>query len=123
MWPLEGNYHEYSYGPVFLPDGDMLVTLNLGWIGAGASLSKWRGWMLKISPEGNMTPIATGMRSPAGFGLNKNGDIFYTENQGDWVGSGRMTHVEVGDFVGNPEGLRWTGEEGSPLDLKFEDEE
>lgn len=121
VWPLEGNYHEYSYGPVFLPNGDMLVTLNLGWIGAGASLSKWRGWMLRITPEGDMTPIATGMRSPAGFGLNKNGDIFYTENQGDWVGSGRMTHVEVGDFVGNPEGLKWTGEEGSPLDLKFED--
>ncbi|NJL76750.1 MAG: auracyanin family protein, partial [Saprospiraceae bacterium] len=45
-WDLVGNYHEYSYGPVFLPDGNMLVTLNLGWIGRGASLSKWRGWML-----------------------------------------------------------------------------
>ncbi|MEM6768028.1 MAG: plastocyanin/azurin family copper-binding protein [Bacteroidota bacterium] len=121
VWPLEGNYHEYSYGPVFLPDGDMLVTLNLGWIGRGASLSKWRGWMLRITPEGEMTPIATGMRSPAGFGLNAAGDIFYTENQGDWVGSGRMTHVEVGDFVGNPAGLKWTGEEESPLSLKVED--
>ena len=49
-----------------------------------------------------MTPIATGMRSPAGFGLNKNGDIFYTENQGDWVGSGRMTHVEVGRLCRKP---------------------
>ncbi|MEL6191647.1 MAG: plastocyanin/azurin family copper-binding protein [Bacteroidota bacterium] len=121
VWPLEGNYHEYSYGPVFLPDGDMLVTLNLGWIGRGASLSKWRGWMLKITEEGEMTPIATGMRSPAGFGLNANGDIFYTENQGDWVGSGRMTHIEIGDFVGNPAGLKWTGEEGSPLSLTEEE--
>ncbi|MDH5605195.1 MAG: plastocyanin/azurin family copper-binding protein, partial [Cyclobacteriaceae bacterium] len=63
----------------------------------------------------------TGMRSPAGIGLNAEGDIFYTENQGDWVGSGRMTHVEVGDFVGNPAGLRWSGEAGSPLSLKPED--
>jgi hypothetical protein len=23
-----GNYHEYSYGPVLLPDGDMVITLN-----------------------------------------------------------------------------------------------
>ncbi|MDH5397563.1 MAG: plastocyanin/azurin family copper-binding protein [Cyclobacteriaceae bacterium] len=120
-WPLAANYHEYSYGPVFLPDGDMLLTLNLGWIGRGASLSKWRGWMIKVSPEGEMTPIATGMRSPAGHTLNAQGDVFYTENQGDWVGSGRMTHVESGDFVGNPEGLKWSGEEGSPLSLKFED--
>lgn len=81
-WPLAANYHEYAYGPVILPDGNMLVNLNLQWIGRGASLSKWAGWMLMISPEGDMTPIATGLRSPAGLGLNKNGDIFYTENQG-----------------------------------------
>lgn len=121
IWPLAGNYHEYSYGPKFLPNGDMLVTLNLGWIGRGASLSKWRGWMLKINPEGAMTPIATGMRSPAGFNLNEKGDIFYAENQGDWVGSGRMTHVEEGDFVGNPEGLKWTHLPGSPIKLTVDD--
>ncbi len=120
-WDLAGNYHEYSYGPVFTPEGDMLVTLNLGWIGRGASQSEWRGWLVKISPDGKLTPIATGLRSPAGFGYNKNGDIFYTENQGDWVGSGRMTHLEVGDFAGNPEGLRWTHRPESPLDLTLED--
>jgi azurin len=117
-WDLAGNYHEYSYGPVFTPEGDMLVTLNLGWIGRGASLSEWRGWLVKITKEGKLEPIATGLRSPAGFGYNAEGDIFYAENQGDWVGSGRMTHLEKGDFAGNPEGLRWTYREGSPLKLK-----
>ena len=120
-WDLAGNYHEYSYGPVFTPEGDMLVTLNLGWIGYGASLSEWRGWLVKITKERKLEPIATGLRSPAGFGYNKNGDIFYTENQGDWVGSGRMTHLEKGDFAGNPEGLKWTHREASPLTLKPED--
>ncbi len=118
-WPLTGNYHEYSYGPKFLPDGDMIVTLNLSWIGYGASLTDWRGWMLRISEDGEMTPIATGLRSPLGFGLNAEGDIFYTDNQGDWVGSGWMTHLEVGDFAGNPEGLRWTNKPESPLDLQY----
>ena len=117
-WPLSGNYHEYSYGPLFLPDGDMLVTLNLSWVGEGASLSKWRGWMLKISEEGQMTPIATGLRSPAGFGFNANGDVFYAENQGDWIASGRITHLEEGDFAGNPAGLRWTDDTASPLKMK-----
>ncbi len=120
-WDLAGNYHEYSYGPVFTPEGDMLVTLNLGWIGRGASLSEWRGWLVKITADGKLIPMATGLRSPAGFGYNKDGDIFYTENQGDWVGSGRMTHLEVGDFAGNPEGLKWTFREGSPVKLKPED--
>ena len=120
-WELEGNYHEYSYGPLFTPEGDMYVALNLGWIGRGASLSKWRGWVLKISEDGQMEPIATGMRSPAGLGFNAKGDLFYTENQGDWVGSGRMTHVTKGDFVGNPEGLRWTHLPESPVKISLED--
>lgn len=120
-WPLTGNYHEYSYGPVFLPDGDMIVTLNLSWIGYGASLTDWRGWMLRITEDGEMTPIATGLRSPLGIGLNAEDDIFYTENQGDWIGSGWMTHLETGDFAGHPEGLRWTHMPNSPLDLRFED--
>ncbi len=117
-WPLSGNYHEYSYGPLFLPDGDMLVTLNLSWVGEGASLRKWRGWMLKISEEGEMTPMATGLRSPAGFGFNAKGDVFYAENQGDWIASGRITHLEKGDFAGNPAGLRWTSDAASPLKMK-----
>ncbi|CAM4210517.1 sulfocyanin-like copper-binding protein [Zobellia nedashkovskayae] len=120
-WPLSGNYHDYSYGPKFTENGDMLVTLNLSWIGHGASLVKWRGWMLRITPEGEMTPIATGLRSPSGFVINTEGDVFYSENQGDWVGSGRITHLEKGDFAGNPEGLVWTDDPKSPLKLKKED--
>ena len=120
-WPLEGNYHEYSYGPKFTKDGNMLVALNLAWVNKGESLSKWRGWIIEISPEGTISPLATGMRSPAGFGFNAAGDLFYTENQGDWVGSGRMTHVEKGDFVGNPSGLRWSNEPESPVQLTAED--
>ncbi len=117
-WPLSGNYHEYSYGPLFLPNGDMLVTLNLAWVGFGESFTKWRGWLVQISQDGELTPIATGLRSPAGFGFNPEGDVFYAENQGDWIGSGRITHLEVGDFAGNPAGLNWSNEPNSPLSLQ-----
>lgn len=122
QFPISGNYHEYAYGPKFGPDGSMYVTLNVGffnpqwWIGVSAV--KWRGWMLKIGPDGKMTPIAAGLRSPAGIGVNAEGDIFYSENQGDWVGSGWITHLEPGDFTANPAGLRWTDEPGVPERLK-----
>ncbi|MDO6425127.1 hypothetical protein Q4521_21795, partial [Saccharophagus degradans] len=74
--------------------------------------------MVKISPDGKFTPYAAGLRSPAGFGINSEGAIFYTENQGDWVGSGRMTHLEYGDFAGHVESLNWTDDPLSPLKLK-----
>ncbi|MEZ0538230.1 plastocyanin/azurin family copper-binding protein [Fibrella arboris] len=123
-WPLSGNYHEYSYGPTFLPNGNMLVTLNVGWsnsLGHGISLVPWRGWTLEITPEGKMKPFAAGMRSPAGYVMNEAGDFFYSENQGDWVGSGRISQVERGDFMGNAESLRWTGLPDSPLQIKPQD--
>jgi azurin len=120
-WPLSGNYHQYSYGPVVTKEGKKLFALNLDWIGHGASQSKWRGWMISLDEKGNMEPWATGLRSPAGFMVNKDGDIFYSENQGDWVGSGRITHLEKGDFAGNPAGLRWADDPLSPVKLRTED--
>lgn len=114
-WPLSGNYHEYAYGPLFLPNGDMLVTLNLSWVGRGESLVKWRGWMMRVTPDGKVIPHAAGMRSPAGFGFNDAGDVFFAENQGDWISSGKITHIEAGDFATHPASLRWADEEGSPL--------
>lgn len=120
-WPLTANYHEYSYGPEFLPNGNMLITLNVGWEGQGVSKSPFRGWMLQVTPEGDILPYAAGMRSPAGFGVNLEGDIFYAENQGDWVGSGRMTHMEQGDFAGHPASLTWADEPGSSVTVSIEE--
>ncbi len=120
-WPVEGNYHEYAYGPIVDKDKNLYVTLNLGWTDRGVSLSKWHGWMLQIDSNGKMIPYATGMRSPAAMAFNKEGDIFYAENQGDWVGSGFIAHVAKNDFMGNPEGLKWAGEPESEVKLRFND--
>jgi glucose/arabinose dehydrogenase len=94
-WPISGHYHEYSYGPKVGPDGSFYVTGNVGfgntdwW--AGKSLVPWRGWAMKISPDGKMEPFAAGMRSPCGLGMI-NGELFYGDNQGDWQGSGFISH-------------------------------
>ena len=121
-WELEGNYHEYSYGPVFDKDDNIFLTFNVAWVGFGeAKLWKWRGWMVKVSPDGSLTPIASGLRSPAGVMMNAAGDIFYTENQGDWVGSGRITHLEKGDFAGHVSSLFWSNEPNSPMTLQKSD--
>ena len=108
-WPISGHYHEYSYGPASLPNGDMVITANVAfgnpkWWEA-QSHALWRGWMMIVTPDGEMRPFATGLRSPSGVMVNDEGDIFYSENQGDWIGSGFITHVEEGDFTGNPAGL------------------
>jgi cytochrome c551/c552 len=121
-WPLSGNYHEYSYGPKIAPDGSFYVTLNLGfgdvwW--SGTSFVPWRGWALHIFEDGRMEPWATGLRSPCGISMI-DGELFYTDNQGDWMGSGSIMPVKKGAFLGNPGGLLWTNMPNSPLKLTQE---
>jgi cytochrome c551/c552 len=123
-WPLSGNYHEYSYGPHIAPDGSFFVTTNLGFFSGdsfrGRSAVPWRGWALKIFEDGEMEPWATGMRSPCGLGII-DGELFYTDNQGEYIASGGLWHVKKGDFMGNPAGLAWTRDPRSPLKLTPED--
>ena len=120
--PLTGNYHEYHYGPLFRPDGTMLTTMNVGWEGRGVSRVPWRGWMMQFDPSRKeLIPYAAGMRSPAGFGTNSEGDVFVAENQGDWIGSGRITHLEKGDFAGHPASLHWADRKGSEVKLREKD--
>lgn len=122
-WPLSGHYHEYSFGPKVTPEGDFLVTGNVSFGASdwwsGKSIVPWRGWTMKISPDGKMTPFAAGMRSPCGIGM-VNGEFFYGDNQGDWMGSGFVTHVETGDFLGHPASLAWADRPESPVKMRKE---
>jgi cytochrome c551/c552 len=119
-WPLSGHYHEYSFGPKVAPDGSLFVSANVAfgdeewW--RGESRVPWRGWIMKISPDGKMEPWATGMRSPCGLGMI-DGELYYDDNQGDWMGSGGIWHIEKGTFTGHPAGLKWTKEANSPVKL------
>jgi cytochrome c551/c552 len=118
-WPLSGNYHEYSFGPKIAPDGSFFVTLNLGfppdwW--HPKSFVPWRGWALNIKEDGTVTPWAAGFRSPCGISMI-DGELWYADNQGDWVGSGSIMPIKKGAFMGHPSSLVWTGLPNSPLKL------
>jgi glucose/arabinose dehydrogenase/uncharacterized cupredoxin-like copper-binding protein len=121
--PTVGHYHEYSYGPVFDNEGNMVVSLNVAfgdsdWYN-GKSYAPWRGWVIKVTPDGKILPWAAGVRSPCGIGIGPEGKVFYTENQGDWVGSGYMTVVEKGDFISQPASLAWSEKPESPVKARF----
>ena len=49
------------------------------------SLEKFRGWALKITPDGEAIPVASGIRSPCGVGTNSVGVMFYSESQGQRI--------------------------------------
>jgi hypothetical protein len=104
-WEINGDYHEYAFGSRFDKDGNIWITLCL--TGSFTSDSKFRGWCLKITPEGKMIPTCSGVRSPGGVGFNAEGDVFYTDNQGPWNGACGLKHLVPGGFMGHPGGFKW----------------
>lgn len=115
--PISGSYHEYAFGPVVKPNGNLLVTLNVAFNSISQSPVPWRGWAIEVSPDGRMRPVAAGLRSPAGHLLTSHGLWLYAENQGEWVGSGHVTEIQDGDFMGHPASLAWSRLPGSQIAL------
>jgi hypothetical protein len=106
-WGVSGDYHEFAFGPARDKDGNFFVTLNVGFGGGHQSKAPWRGWCVKITPKGELVPVATGLRSPNGINFSPDGDLFYCDNQGEWVATCKMNQVLPGEFYGHPAGLRW----------------
>lgn len=101
-WEISGSYHEYAFGPKLDGQGNMWVTLNRPFGGEPEGKALWRGWAVIIDKKGEMHPVCPGLRSPAGLGTNCAGDMFYTDNQGDWVAACKLSHLKPNTFQGNP---------------------
>ena len=107
-WGVTGNYHEYAYGPAVDGDGNLWVALNCS-IGKGSNPNnRWRGWSLRVKPGGSWEPISGGFRSPSGIGTNLAGDVFATDQQGNWFPTCPLLHVKRGAFHGHADALQFT---------------
>jgi hypothetical protein len=142
---ISGNYHEFNYGPVKDRDGNFFLALNTASSGGGIrsnprgtlnllgrdgadgrrqmySVVPFRGWVVKITPTGELLPFASGFRSPNGIGLDLNGNLFVADNQSDWVETSALHHVQENKFYGHPASLIWKEgwDKGNPFDLPIE---
>ena len=101
-WGISGDYHEYAFGSTPDKNGDIWTVQCL--TGSGSAKAQWRGWCLRIKPDGETLRVCSGIRSPGGIGFNHLGDAFYTDNQGLWNGTSCIKHLKPGSFTGNPTG-------------------
>lgn len=104
-WHVSGDYHEYAFGSKFDKEGNIWVVLCL--TGSFSSSVPYRGWCVRVTPDGKTIPTTSGIRSPGGIGLNHLGDVFYCDNQGPWNGSCSIKHLKAGSFQGHPGGNKW----------------
>ena len=106
-WGINGDYHEYAFGTRHDKDGNIWVVLCLTGSGGADDKSPFRGWCMRVTPDGQTVPTAYGIRSPGGIGFNHHGDVFYCDNQGLWNGSSSLKHLAKGSFQGNPTGNKY----------------
>lgn len=127
---MSGNYHEFNYGPVRDKEGNLYFALNtassangirsilrgsfnpLGRDGVDGhhemfSVVPCRGWVMQLSPDGQLHPFASGFRSPNGMEYSPDGHLFVTDNQSDWVPTSALYDVRKGHFYGHPASLVW----------------
>ena len=97
--------HEYAFASKHDPQGNIWVALGLS--GSYESHNLFRGWAVKVTPDGRMIPICSGLRSPAGVGSNAQGAMFVIESQGPWNGCCSLKHLKEGAFLGHPASYNW----------------
>ncbi len=108
------NYHTYMHGPVRTREGAYCFTLNLAhgteglYTAGGNVMGTWggfNGWAVCVEPSGEFDLFANGLRSPASVGVSPDGRLWYTDNQGDFVGTSKMYELKKDKFYGHPAGL------------------
>ena len=107
-----GNYHAYNHGPAIDTKGNIHYNLNLQhhtklYKAGGKHMGTTgglRGWCCKVSAKGEFTPFAYGLRSSAGLEFSPDDQLYYTENQGEYVATSKLFRLDEGKYYGHPSG-------------------
>jgi azurin len=66
-----------------------------------AEITPHHGVAFRLSPDGSdLEIIATGLRNPNGLSLGPNDEIYYSDNEGNWVPTSKVTRLVEGEFHG-----------------------
>ena len=140
-WGQSINYHEFLFGPardaagnVFVaPSLDSTISSDAAQKAAYPSLpsrgrrdfsfngettghnseTPWRGWIVRLGSDGSFEPWASGFRQANGLAFSPGGELFATDNQGDYKASTGLLHIERGDFHGHAASLKWVTDPSS----------
>lgn len=100
-----GNAYDWAYGLLKNSSGWYYWTLaphaNPNLMGSGTLVEYVPGSRAKQPRE-----IAYGFRNPLGWAIGEEGEIFFTDNQGDWVATNKLCHIVPGQYYGYPNNAR-----------------
>ena len=109
-WGYTDDYHDWAVGLPRDKDGNYYLGIPCQQDNRSEAAAKHRGEVLKLVPRtstsddtGRMFDIATvtrGHRFPMGLALRKDGELFVTDNQGNYNPFNELNHVKPGAHFG-----------------------
>jgi len=103
-WGLTEDYHDWTFGIVQDGDGKLIVSTGNDYAHKDRPMEarKWRGRILRVSVTGRIEELARGARYPTGLAKNRDGAIFFTDNQGVQNTFNEINHLIPGSRYGVP---------------------
>ena len=103
-WGFNDNYHDWTCGIAKDAKGNFYVGLGSDYaqLDRPEEVSRWRGKVLQISPDGTPRPFAHAFRYPTGIAIDSKGNIFATDNQGVQNTFNELNHLRDGFHFGVP---------------------
>lgn len=102
-WKVSANFHEFGFGLAH-KDNHLYAALATAIEPGGASTQPQiqdRGKVIKVNTKsGKLDFIAHGLRTPNGVGIGYNGELFVSDNEGDWLPSSKINHIQEGVWFG-----------------------
>jgi hypothetical protein len=90
--------YDYAYGLVRDKSGDFIMSFapyaNTHLPGSGGAI--------RLHPGEPPREVAFGFRNPLGWCAGPDGEVFFTDNQGEWVATNKLCHLAEGRFFGFP---------------------
>lgn len=104
-WGYTDNYHDWASGCVQDSRGQLYVALGSDYAQKSRpkDQARWRGTVLRIDPKkSTVVPIAHALRYPIGLAINRDDQVFATDNQGVQNTFNEINHIIDGRHYGVP---------------------
>jgi mono/diheme cytochrome c family protein len=103
-WGYTEDYHDWTTGILRDSRGNLYVGTGSDYAkpGRDREKAKWRGKVLRIDPQGNVTPLGHAFRYPTGLAITPDDQIFVSDNQGVQNTFNEINHLVEGASYGVP---------------------
>ncbi|RCS47685.1 hypothetical protein DTL42_14295 [Bremerella cremea] len=103
-WGHTDDYHDWVVGLPQDEEGNYYLAIPCQQDDRNAAAAKYRGTVLKLIPDSanpaeqtyRIEELTAGHRFPMGIARNKAGELFVTDNQGNWNPFNELNHVVPG---------------------------